>query len=343
MISKRPILLLSTSPFLRHRDDTSMLMWQVNYSLIPVLIASAYYFGISALFVSAACLAGVLLPEWLLNRYGQEKKDTLMDGSAVITGLLLALTLPPGIPLWMAFMGGVIAVSLGKLLFGGIGFNIFNPALVGRAFLQAAFPVSLTTWTVPGNVSSFMTVQQGNLALPFLKTEIDAVTTATPLAMIKFESTLPDLLDLLLGSTGGSLGETSALIILLCGIYMGFRGVINWRIPVGILGTVFIFGAVLFWINPVTYMPPVFHLFSGGLMLGAMFMATDPVTSPITQRGCWVFGVGIGFLVVLIRTYGGLTEGIMYAILLMNAVTPLINRVTYPKIYGAQKAERSKG
>jgi electron transport complex protein RnfD len=224
----------------------------------------------------------------------------------------------------------------GKLLFGGIGYSVFNPALVGRAFLQASFPVAMTTWSPHGAVESFWTLRGDAFALPFMQAGVDAVTAATPLARMKFDAAPTALGDLLLGTTAGALGETSALLILLCGAYLAARRVLNWRIPVSIFATVLVFGGVLRWVDPGIYPTPWFHLFSGGLVLGAVFMATDPVTSPITQRGCWVFGIGIGVLVLVIRLFGGLPEGVMFAILLMNAVTPLINRMTQARVYGTR-------
>lgn len=337
MNTGEPKLLLTTSPFLKSREDTAYIMWQVNYSLLPVTLAAMYFFGVSALLVISACIAGAVLPEWLIQRGRQPQVNTLKDGTAVITGLLLALTLPPGIPLWMAFVGGAAGILLGKLAFGGIGSNIFNPALVGRAFLQAAFPAAMTTWAPNAGLQGFFQLRGPLFALPFTKPAADAVTAATPLANMKFQSIVTSTSDLLLGSTAGSLGETASLIILICGAYLGLRNILNWRIPVSIFLTVFVFASVLYYLRPETAPPPQFHLFSGGLMLGALYMATDPVTSPITQRGCWVFGAGIGLLVMIIRLWGGLPEGVMYAILLMNAATPLINRVTQPRIYGAQR------
>ncbi len=335
MSAQTPNLLLTTSPFLKQREDTRWIMWQVNYSLIPVVLAAVFYFGVHALLVLAACLAGALLPEWLAGR--TSRHATLKDGSAAITGVLLALTLPPGIPLWMAFIGGFIGVALGKLLFGGIGYSLFNPALVGRAFLQAAFPVAMTTWLASAPVRGYFSAPGTLFALPFQKPGVDVITEATPLARMKFAGQETGLPDLLLGSTTGSLGETGALVILLCGAYLAWRQVLNWRIPVSIFATVLVAGGILHWIDAAAYPSPLFHLFSGGLILGAVYMATDPVTSPNSQRGCWIFGIGIGVLVLLIRLFGGLPEGVMYAILLMNAATPLINRVTQPRIYGTRK------
>ena len=335
MTREEPRLLLTTSPFLKHGDDTAFLMWQVNYALVPVLAVATWFFGLSALLIAVACTAGAVLPEWL-----QHRGRSLRDGSAVITGVLLALTLPPSTPLWMAFVGGFVAVALGKLIFGGIGSNIFNPALVGRAFLQAAFPAAMTTWAQPVQSGDLLSIRGELLAIPFLKPGVDTVTQATPLAQLKFDGLVADASDLLLGTTAGSLGETGSLVILLCGVYLGLRRVLNWRIPLSILGTVAMIAAVSHLIDPARFAPPLFHLFSGGLMLGAVFMATDPVSSPITQRGCWIFGIGIGALVMLIRLFGGLPEGVMYAILLMNAATPVINRTTQARVYGTGRRAR---
>ncbi len=334
---ENPKLLLSTSPFLKQQQDMPFIMWQVVCSLIPVVLAAIYYFGLSAILLIVTCIAGAVLTEWVFTR------KTIKDGSAIITGLLLALTLPPGISLWMAFVGGVASIALGKLIFGGIGYNIFNPALVGRAFLQAAFPVAMTTWDAQSNFSGFFAIRGQNLAVPFMKgtSPVDALTSATPLANMKFNSIITGTSDLLLGNISGSLGETCAIIILLAGLYLALRNLLNWRIPVSIFLTVFIFASILHLINPDKFPTGIFHLLSGGLFLGAIFMATDMVTSPVTQPGCWIFGIGIGILVVVIRQFGGLPEGVMYSILLMNAVTPLINRVTQPKIYGAPKKEKA--
>ncbi len=338
MSTTGPKLLLSTSPFLKHREDTAFLMWQVNYSLVPILLFSVWHFGLNALLVTAACVAGALIPEWWQNR-SLGRANSLRDGSALITGALLALTLPPSTPLWMAFLGGVVSMAVGKLIFGGIGSNVFNPALVGRAFLQASFPAAMTTWVVPEADSGFLSITGDLFAAPFLKADVDAITSATPLAQMKFDALPTAASDLFLGTTAGSLGETSAIVILLCGAYLAFRRILNWRIPVSIFVTVAAVTAVMHFVDPVRFATPEFHLLSGGLMLGAIYMATDPVTSPITQRGCWLFGAGVGILVVVIRVFGGLPEGVMYAILLMNAATPLINRTTQARVYGARKTK----
>lgn len=332
MKHKEKIITVSTSPFLHSTDSTPRIMWEVVLSLIPMVLAAYYFFGLGALSVLIASLAGCLVTEYAFS-ISQPRWTSLKDGSVVITGLLLALCLPPGFPLWMAFLGGVVAIGVGKLIWGGLGQNVFNPALLGRAFLQASFPTAITTWSAPnGQHFSF---RGTNLAMPFFQGEnIDAVSTATPLAQMKFEHTSTPIIDLLLGSTGGSLGETSALLFLLAGIYLIWRKIINWRIPLSILLTVAVFSGMFFLINPEQYPSPLFMIFSGGLLLGTIYMATDLVTSPVTPKGLWIYGFGIGFFVVLIRIWGGLPEGVMYAILLMNAATPLINRFTKIKPYG---------
>lgn len=326
---------LSTSPFLKRQVDTPKIMRHVLYSLTPAVLAAVYFFGLSALLVILTCIVGCTLTEWLLSGRGSLKESPIRDGAAVVTGVLLALTLPPGLALWMAFLGAVVAIVFGKLLFGGLGHNVFNPSLVGRAFLQACFPVALTTWSGYGDLGRFSNLRGDNLALPFLKANIDGVSAATPLAKMKFESLPTDVGNLFLGSTPGSLGETSAILILLGGAYLTYRKFLNWRIPVGIFASVFGFATILHSIDPTKYADGAFHLFSGGLVLGAFFMATDPVTSPVTPRGSWIFAVGIGVLVILIRQFSGMPEGVMYSILLMNAMTPLIDRFTQPRIYGA--------
>jgi Na+-translocating ferredoxin:NAD+ oxidoreductase subunit D len=251
----------------------------------------------------------------------------------MITGLLLGLTLPAGLPLWMAFVGGAFSIGFGKLIFGGLGQNVFNPALLGRAFLQAAFPVALTTW--PARPESWWALRGDNFALPLMQARApDVVTGATPLGLMKFERQGTPLWDLMIGSTGGSLGETAGLLITVCGLYLAVRNYLNWRIPASIFLSVFLFAGVLHLLDPGRFPAPLFMLFSGGLMLGAWYMATDMVTSPVTSLGSWVFGAGIGLLVVVIRVWGGLAEGVMYAILLMNALVPFINRATQPKVFG---------
>jgi Na+-translocating ferredoxin:NAD+ oxidoreductase subunit D len=325
---RTPALELTAAPHLKAPDSTPRIMWTVVATLVPVLAAATWFFGPSALLVTGAATLGAVATERAFGRGG-----SLGDGSAAITGILLGLTLPPGMPLWMCFAGGVFGIGFGKLVFGGLGQNVFNPALVGRAFLQAAFPTAITTWPAPGG--SWWALRGDNLALPLVGARPDLVTEATPLGRMKFEHEATATLDLALGTTGGSLGETAGVLILVCGAYLAWKRYLDWRIPASILLTVAAFSAVLHGIDPARYASPAFMLFSGGLMLGAVYMATDMVTSPVTRKGAWIFGVGIGVLVVLIRTWGGLPEGVMYAILLMNSTVPLINRATRPRVFGS--------
>ena len=323
---------LSTSPFLHQDESTPWMMFQVVFTLIPVFLAAFYFFGLSVLLIGGTAVFACLFTEWFFDT-SRPKGGSLKEGSALITGMLLALTLPPGFPLWMVFLGGVVSIVMGKLIWGGLGQNVFNPALLGRAFLQAAFPTAITTWSLPDG--QYFLLRGTNMALPFMQGEsLDTITTATPLALMKFEHQATEILSLLIGNTGGSLGETCGIVIILTGIYLAAKKVINWQIPLSIFLTVTLVSGGLYLFNPEIYPSPLFMILSGGLLLGAVFMATDIVTSPVTSKGCWLFGIGIGVLVVLIRVFGGLPEGVMYAILLMNAVTPLINRITKQKVYG---------
>ena len=319
-------LIVTASPHLRSLDSVPRIMWHVVASLVPVVVSAAWFFGVSALLQVATAVVVALLTERVTGKGG-----AIADGSATITGLLLGLSLPAGLPLWMTALGAAFAIVFGKQVWGGLGQNVFNPALVGRAFLQAAFPVAITTWPAVGG--RFLTLHGDLFALPLTHSLPNAVTSATPLGLLKFEGKGTPLADLVIGSTGGSLGETAALVILAGGVYLAWRGYLNWRVPVSILVTVMVVSGIVHLVDP-TSPDALFMLFSGGLMLGAVYMATDMVTSPITDRGKWVFGVGIGILVVVIRVWGGLPEGVMYAILFMNALTPFINRATQPRVFG---------
>ncbi|MEA3488896.1 MAG: RnfABCDGE type electron transport complex subunit D [Candidatus Omnitrophota bacterium] len=306
-------LTLNISPHIFSPIDTRYMMKSVIKALVPAVIASLWFYKLMALGVILASLAGCLITEYLLQRL-RRRKVQLGDLSAVVTGLLLAMVLPPSIPLWMAFLGGVTAIGLGKELFGGLGHNIFNPALLARAFLMAAFPVALTTWTEP--------------------VTLDTITTATPLGLAKFEHVITPYFQLFLGNVGGSLGETSALALLLGFGYLLWKNIIDYRIPVAYIGTVAVFAGVMRLVMPGQVMPPLFYLLAGGLLIGAVFMATDPATSPVTAKGRWTFGVGCGLITMVIRIWGGLPEGVMYSILCMNACTPLINGLTRPRRFG---------
>ncbi len=329
-------LLVHTSPFDSARLTTPRLMIEVNLVLLPVILAATWYFGFGALLIVAAATAGAVLTEWGFapRRAGQGRGATLADGSGVLTGILLGLTLPPGVPLWMAFVGGVAAIGLGKLPWGGLGGNPFNPALVGRAFLQAAFPVAMTTWNPQGGFAQWTELRGTPLAPPFLGSEVDAITTATPLSRMKFDGDVEALSSLFTGNIPGSLGETSALVLILCGGWMALRRLFDWRVPVSLLLTVILLSGLFHLIDETLCPNPLVMLTSGGLLFGAVFMATDPATSPAVPKAAFIFGAGIGAIVVLIRLFGGLPEGVMYAILLMNAAVPLIERVTQPRVFG---------
>jgi electron transport complex protein RnfD len=326
---------LRAAPFLHSALTTPRLMVEVTLCTLPVIAAATWFFGVVALLVVAAASAGAVLAEWLLPVGRGPRGSTLRDGSAVLTGVLVGLTLPPAVPLWIAALGGFVAIALGKQVFGGLGQNLFNPALVGRAFVQAAFPGALTTWVAPGG---FLDVPASTFALPLMHGGIDGMSAATPLAARKFDGVATPLADLLTGDVAGSLGETSAIVLVLCGLWLALRGAFDWRIPVAVLLGVAVLGGLLFALDPQHNPAPWFQLGAGGLLFGAVFMATDPVSSPATPRGAWAFGLGIGTLVVVIRDYGGLPEGVMYAILLMNAATPLIERKAQPRPLGRGRA-----
>lgn len=311
---------ISSSPHIREDEDVSSIMRSVIFSLVPAVLASVYFFGPKTLALIGTCVLFCLGTEAIFQRV-RGKENTLNDYSAAVAGILLALTLPPAFPLWGAALGAIVAMGLGKNIFGGLGYNIFNPALIGRAFLQAAFPVTITTWTEP-----FVWMES-------LK-KVDAISAATPLALMKFDGQFEPLLNLLIGNTGGSLGETSSLALLLGALYLLKKNIIQWRIPASICLTILLFGGALWFIDPHRFPIPFFHMLAGGMVLGAFFMATDMVTSPVTPKGLWIFGIGVGLLTIIIRHFGGLPEGVMYSILFMNCFVPLINIYTVPKIYG---------
>ncbi len=338
---------IRTSPHVVSGNSVDSIMFQVVLALMPVSAFAVYAFGLTALATLATAVASCLLTEHALCRM-RGNASTVNDWSAVITGLLYGLVLPPALPLWMVAVGGIIAILLGKALFGGLGQNPFNPALVGRAVLQAAFPVPMTSWVDPLAPDRFRTIAETSLTLPFSRPDpvaaADAVSGATPLSAWKFEGVATSSTDLLMGVTSGSLGETSAALILIGGAWLIIRRAMNWRIPAAILATVFIFSGAFFLYRPEAYPSPLFMLLSGGLMLGAMFMATDMVGSPMTNRGCVLYGILIGALVVVIRIWGGMPEGVMYAILLGNAVSPHIDRAVQPTVYGTRRPkDRAKG
>jgi Na+-translocating ferredoxin:NAD+ oxidoreductase subunit D len=332
---------IHTSPHVHSGDSTDVILRNVLVAALPVAAFAVYAHGLSALLLLIVATGSCIVTEHLLCRHNQQD-STIGDWSAAVTGILLGLTLPPGLPLWMAAAGGFIAIGLGKLLFGGLGYNTFNPALVGRAVLQGAFPVSMTTWSTPFGVDRFSTLPSSTLTWPFVQPVYDSVTGATPLAALKFESQATPMADLAFGFVSGSTGEASAVLILLGGLYLALRNMLNWRIPATIFATVGVLSGLFHVIDPARFAGPEFMLLAGGLCLGAVFMATDMVTAPLTHRGVVVYGILIGTLVTVIRYWGGLPEGVQYSILLGNACVPLIDRAIQPKTYGQRQREADK-
>jgi len=344
---KSPLTELRTSPHVKRAVSIEKIMFNVVLSLLPIAAFSVWQYGLSALALIVVTTASCLLTEQFFSRLAGQG-NPLSDGSATITGLLLALTLPPAFPVWMAAVAGFVAIALGKALFGGLGHNVLNPALVGRAFVQAAFPVAISTWVPAFAPQRFSEFIPSTLAMPLMtppdiaiwaKQAVDGFTGATPLARWKFENLTAAPLDLLNGSLTASAGETSALLILLCGAYLAARRFLDWRIPVAVLGSAALTAWLFQAIDPVRYPDPLFVLLSGGLMLGAVFMATDMATSPVTPWGVWLYGALIGVVTVMIRYFGGLTEGVMYAILIANAAAPLIDQMTQPRVFGAARGK----
>lgn len=320
-------LFITTSPHVHCGDTIERNMYWVIAALMPALIASFVIFGLGALIVTTVSVASCLFFEWFITRFLMgRKKSTIADGSAIITGILLAFNLPSNIPLYMIVMGALVAIGIGKMAFGGLGNNPFNPALVGRVFLLISFPAVMTSWPEPHQLGVYA----------------DAVTAATPLNLIgqiaggntAAMDQLPALSAMFMGQTGGCIGEVSTLALLIGFVILLWRRVITWHIPLSILLTVAVLTGIMWLINPVLYVNPLYHLCSGGLMLGAIFMATDYVTSPMTPKGMIWYGIGIGFLTVVIRYFGSYPEGMSFAILIMNAVTPLINNWCKPKRFG---------
>jgi electron transport complex protein RnfD len=321
-------LVISLSPHIHSTDSVRKNMYGVLVALIPALLFSFYMFGIGAFIVVLTSVLSCVFFEWVIVKYLLKKpKTTITDGSAVITGVLLAFNLPSNLPIWIIILGALFAIGVAKMPFGGLGNNPFNPALAGRVFLLLSFPAQMTTWPAVGQLMKYT----------------DAVTTATPLGIMKGVihgangvslSQLPDSLHLFLGVNAGCLGEISAVAILIGFIYLLWKRIITWHIPVSIILTVFVFSGIFYLINPNLYASPVLQILSGGVMLGSVFMATDYVTSPMTHKGMLIYGFFIGILTVIIRLFGSYPEGMSFAILLMNAFTPLINNYCKPKRFG---------
>ena len=324
---------ISGSPHVHGEESTKKIMYSVVIAMLPMFLVSIYFFGLHALRVVAISVASCLLIEWLIQKYMIKGPNTISDGSALVTGMLLAFNVPANIPWWMLVIGAAVSIGIAKMSFGGLGKNPFNPALVGRVFMLISFPVAMTTWPVPHPV--------------FSNTVLDAVTGPTPLGILKEglaqgltveEITKNiDYIDLLIGNRGGSLAEMCAIAILIGGLFLIIRRVIDWQTPVIIIATVAIIAGICWLINPAQYVNPLYHILSGGLLLGAFFMATDMVTTPMTMGGKIVFSIGVGALTIIIRLWGAYPEGMSFAILIMNAFVPLINKGFKPKRFGLVK------
>lgn len=330
-------LIVSLSPHAHGTDSVEKNMYGVLVALLPALLVSFCFFGLGSVVVCLSSVAACVFFEWAITKYVLRRQPTLSDGSAIVTGLLLGMNLPSNFPVWMVLIGALVAIGIGKMTFGGLGCNPFNPALVGRCVLLVSFPAAMTSWPLVGQQATYL----------------DAETGATPLSLMKWAiksgdasvlEGLPSSVDMLLGNTAngmgaGTLGEICALALLLGLAYMLWKKIITWHIPMSILVTVFVLSSLLHLADPI-YANPLQVLFSGGLMLGAIFMATDYVTSPMTHRGQLVYGIAIGVLTVLIRNWGSYPEGMSFAILIMNAFTPLINNYIKPKRFGEVPAKK---
>ncbi len=326
-------LIVSPSPHQLGTNSVKKLMYGVLIALLPTLFISVWFFGLGAVVVILTSVLSSVLFEFLLTKYVLKKPSTISDGSAALTGLLLALNLPSNIPFWLVIIGAFVAIGIAKMSFGGLGNNIFNPALAGRVFLLISWPVQMTSWPKPSPLTEH-----------FLG-YTDVTTGATPLGVlaegirngesaVKLTSQVPDYIQMLIGHMGGSLGEVGAAAILIGLVYLLMKKIITWHIPVSILGTVAVFTTILWLVNPVKFADPLFHLLTGGLMLGAVFMATDYVTSPMSKKGMIIYGAGIGLLTIIIRVWGAFPEGVSFAILIMNAFVPLINMYMKPTRFG---------
>lgn len=330
-------LVVSLSPHAHGTDTVEKNMYGVVIALLPALLVSFYYFGLGSLVICLSSVATCVFFEWAISKYLLNVTPSLTDGSAIVTGLLLGMNLPSNLPVWIIIIGALVAIGIGKMTFGGLGCNPFNPALVGRCFLLVSFPAQMTSWPVTGQLASYTDAQTGATPLAIMK---QAIKEGDPSLLDK----LPNSLDLLLGNAGntfgaGTVGEICAAALLLGLAYMLWKKIITWHIPVSIILTVFVFSGLLHLTNPV-YANPLAEILSGGLMLGAIFMATDYVTSPMNHKGQLVYGVAIGLLTIIIRNWGSYPEGMSFAILIMNAFTPLINMYVKPKRFGEVPANK---
>lgn len=323
--------IISGSPHLHDKGNVSKIMRDVVIAMVPALGASIYFFGLGAVKVLAVSVMACIVFEYLIQKYFLKGNSTIGDWSAIVTGILLAFNVPSNIPIWMVVVGALIAMGIGKMSFGGLGKNPFNPALVGRVFMLISFPVQMTSWPKPlASATQLSDVITGPTPLGLLKENLMKGQTVD---QIMASSDMPSYLNMAMGTLGGSLGEVSAILLLLGGLYLLFRRVITWHIPVAYMLSVVLFSGILWMIDPSRYADPLFHLVTGGIMLGAWFMATDMVTSPMSKPGMLIFGFGCGILTILIRVFGVYPEGVSFAILIMNAFVPFIDKIK-PKRFG---------
>jgi len=329
------LLTISGSPHVHGNLSVQKIMWGVVIAMAPAMIASFFLFGLDAIKLTFVAVAACLLFEYLITKFLLKQKSSIGDGSAVITGILLAFNVPSGLPVWMMIVGAFVAIAIGKMTFGGLGKNPFNPAMVGRVFLLISFPVEMTNWTKINTLIGEKVADtfSGGTPLAILKEGLSQEGATVDSVMNSAD--MPSYLNLFIGQNAGSMGEVSALLLLLGGIYMLFRKIITWHIPVSFLGTVVVFAGIFWLINPDQYVNPLFHLITGGMMLGIFYMATDMVTSPMNPKGMLIFGAGVGLITMIIRYWGAYPEGVSFAILFMNAFVPLLNRLK-PKRFDEQ-------
>lgn len=326
------IFTVSPSPHIHAGQSVPKLMYGVLIALLPALAVSTFYFGIGMIIISAVSVVSCILFEYLFQKYLLKNKPAHLDGSAALTGLLLAFCLPANLPWWMVVIGALVSIGIAKMTFGGLGNNIFNPALVGRVFLFISFPAAMTKYPEPGQWWKYLDATTGATPLGKMSESL-----ANNMTVSEIMTSMPSNLDMFLGRMMGSAGEVAAFALLLGLVYMLWKKIITWHIPVSVLLSVFIFTLALNTGNPEKFPTPLFHLLTGGLMLGAIFMATDYVTSPMSAKGMIIYGAGIGIITVLIRSFGAYPEGVQFAILLMNGFTPLINKYVKPKRFGEVK------
>lgn len=330
-------LIVSQSPHIYSTGSINKIMLTVIIALTPATLFSFYLFGIKAFVVTAVSIGCAVLFEWFIVKYLLKRASTIWDLSAVVTGLLLALNVPSNIPLWMIAIGALVAIGVGKMSFGGLGQNPFNPAIIGRIFMLISFPVNMTSWPLPHtNTFSMVDATTGATCLGVIKEGLKSGET-----MSQLMDKIPNIWHLFLGQMGGSMGEMSALLLLIGGIYLLIKKTITWHIPVSIFATVAIFSEIFHLVNPMHYPSVAIELLAGGLFLGAIFMATDYASSPMSKAGQIIFGVGIGLITMIIRYWGAYPEGVSFAILIMNALVPLINRGFKPHMFGALKKQKA--